>query len=148
MTSVEPQPDAPPPERRWFQYSLRSLLLLTLLCAVACSWYVDRRRVAAARKEYDRTDVERSIELKTDLDVLAASKRLCEAEEASYLCDPVHARARHLIRVDYLERNAWARIEVTLYDEGGHEEAVKQATHLTRCREEAIERLEEALENR
>ncbi len=31
---------APPPayKLRWYQYSLRSLLLLTLLCAILCSW--------------------------------------------------------------------------------------------------------------
>jgi hypothetical protein len=37
----KPQPDAPKPKkrkRRWFQFSLRSLLIATLMCAVACGW--------------------------------------------------------------------------------------------------------------
>ncbi len=30
--------DAPKPKLRWFQFSLRSLMLFVTACAVACSW--------------------------------------------------------------------------------------------------------------
>ncbi len=147
MTAVDPQPNVPPPKRRWFQYSLRSLLLLTLLCAVACSWYVEHRRVATVRKQYELTAAEFECEMITHDNLFAASKRLREVEEASYPCGPVHARARFLVRVHYMEMRAWGMTAIGVYDEAGHEEAVKQATHLTRCRIKATERLEEALEN-
>jgi hypothetical protein len=45
MTTTEPQPDAPRPTRRRFQYSLRTLLVATTLIAVLCSllsWQVKR----------------------------------------------------------------------------------------------------------
>jgi len=28
----------PKPTRRWFQYSLRTLLVLVTVCAIPCSW--------------------------------------------------------------------------------------------------------------
>jgi hypothetical protein len=54
MSTSEQQAAASTPKRRWFQYSLRSLLLLMTACALACSWLVmptvqARRFVAAAR---------------------------------------------------------------------------------------------------
>jgi hypothetical protein len=33
------QPAEPKSKRRWFQYSLRTLLIFVTLCAVACSWF-------------------------------------------------------------------------------------------------------------
>jgi hypothetical protein len=37
---IEP-PKAEPPKRkrRWFQFSLRTLMIFTLICAVACDWF-------------------------------------------------------------------------------------------------------------
>ena len=37
-------------KRRWFQYSLRTLLVLVTLFAVACSWYDYEMRKAAKRR--------------------------------------------------------------------------------------------------
>ncbi len=39
----------PKPKRRWYQYTLRTLLAVMLLCALACSWYADR--VEQARRQ-------------------------------------------------------------------------------------------------
>src|SRR5438132_11970797 len=43
--------DAPKPNRRWLQFSLRSLLIFTLICAVASAWLVRKRD--QKRKERD-----------------------------------------------------------------------------------------------
>jgi len=38
------------PKRRWYQYSLRSMLVLTTLVAIACSWYAYEMNEAAKRR--------------------------------------------------------------------------------------------------
>ena len=38
------------PKRRWYQYSLRSLFILTTLVAIACSWYANEMQQAAKRR--------------------------------------------------------------------------------------------------
>jgi len=40
----------PKPKRRWYQFSLRTLLVLVTLFAVACSWYAYEMREAAKRR--------------------------------------------------------------------------------------------------
>ena len=42
--------DTPKPERRWFQYSLRTLLVFVTLCAIPCSWYAVRLQQARQQK--------------------------------------------------------------------------------------------------
>ena len=44
------QPNGQRPKRRWFQYSLRSLLVLVTLFAIACSWYAVEMQKAAKRR--------------------------------------------------------------------------------------------------
>jgi len=48
-----------PPKRRRFQYTIRSLLVLTTLVAIACSWYANEMQNADRR----RTAIEKIIEL-------------------------------------------------------------------------------------
>jgi len=38
------------PKRRWYQYSLRSMFILTTLVAIACSWYAYEMNEAAKRR--------------------------------------------------------------------------------------------------
>jgi len=38
------------PKRRWYQYSLRSMFVLTTLVAMACSWYAYEMKQAAERR--------------------------------------------------------------------------------------------------
>jgi hypothetical protein len=45
------QPDERPHKLRWFQYSLRGLLLFTLLFAIACSWFTVRMQQAKRQRE-------------------------------------------------------------------------------------------------
>jgi len=42
--------NAPTPKRRWYQYSLRSMFVLTTLVAIACSWYAYEMKEAAQRR--------------------------------------------------------------------------------------------------
>lgn len=41
----------PNPRRRWFQYSLRALLVLVLLCSIAASWLAVKMRAARRQRE-------------------------------------------------------------------------------------------------
>ena len=50
-----------PPKRRWFQYSLRTLLVLLIACAAFCGWRVyrarkNRERVAVVIKAVDEIE--------------------------------------------------------------------------------------------
>ena len=51
VQSDPPKADTPKRKRRWFQFSLRSLLIFTLICAVACGWVA--RRAAQKRRQLD-----------------------------------------------------------------------------------------------
>jgi hypothetical protein len=51
MSEAELQPAVPRPKHRWFQFTLRSLLIVVTLCAIPCSWLavrLQRERAAAA----------------------------------------------------------------------------------------------------
>lgn len=48
MDSFDPQPVAPVPHKlRWYQYSIRSLLVLMMLTAIFCTYWVNYRPVSA-----------------------------------------------------------------------------------------------------
>ena len=53
----------PKPKLRWYQYKLRTLLVLMTLAAIFCSWYACEMRNAAER----RSSIERIIELGGDV---------------------------------------------------------------------------------
>jgi hypothetical protein len=42
---------APKPKRRWFQYSLRTLLVFVTVCAIPCSWLAVKLRQAERQRE-------------------------------------------------------------------------------------------------
>ena len=50
MSITEPQPAAPKPGRPWFQYSLRTLLLVVTLGAVLCSWLAVKMKEAEEQR--------------------------------------------------------------------------------------------------
>jgi hypothetical protein len=49
MQTESPKAAPPKGKRRWFQFSLRSLLIFTLICAIPCAWL--GRKVEQKRKE-------------------------------------------------------------------------------------------------
>jgi hypothetical protein len=51
MTSQDPQPVAPNFKRGWFQYSLRTLLVVMLLASIGMSWVAVRMRRAKLERE-------------------------------------------------------------------------------------------------
>jgi hypothetical protein len=51
MQTDSPKADPPKRKRRWFQYSLRTLLIFTLVCAVASAWLANK--MEQKRKERD-----------------------------------------------------------------------------------------------
>jgi len=51
MSASEPQPAAPRPKRHWFQYSLRTLLLLMLLASIGMSWLAVKMQQARRQRE-------------------------------------------------------------------------------------------------
>ena len=38
------------PKRRWYQFSLRALLVFVAMCAIACSWFAVEMHQAAKRR--------------------------------------------------------------------------------------------------
>ena len=43
--------ETPKPKLRWYQYSLRTLFVVMVLCAIACSWFVVRMNRARKQEE-------------------------------------------------------------------------------------------------
>jgi hypothetical protein len=54
MQTEPPKADPPKRTRRWFQFSLRSLLIFTLICAVACAWL--GRKIEQKRREREAVE--------------------------------------------------------------------------------------------
>jgi hypothetical protein len=54
MQIEPPKADSPKRKRRWSQFSLRSLMVLTLICAVASAWVA--RKIERKRKEREAVD--------------------------------------------------------------------------------------------
>lgn len=132
--------DQPYPKLRWFQYRLRSLLLMPVVCGLVCWWYVDHRRVVAGREEYESALAVYEAGTLTMAELFAASKRLCEAEERSPFVGRVRARARHLLHINSIE------MRVQPVDrESDPDRLRKRREELARWRAEAQRLLEEAL---
>ncbi len=51
VVETETATDQPKPKRRWFQYSLGTLLLFVTVCAVPCSWLSVKMRQAERQRE-------------------------------------------------------------------------------------------------
>jgi hypothetical protein len=51
MTIADPQPAVPKPKRRWFQFSLRTLMIFVTACAVAGSWLAVKVQRAKRQRE-------------------------------------------------------------------------------------------------
>jgi hypothetical protein len=54
MQAEPPKADPPKPKRRWFQFSLRTLLILTVACAVGAAWVareMERKRIRALEEK-------------------------------------------------------------------------------------------------
>jgi hypothetical protein len=52
MAFVDPNAERPKRKRRWLQFSLRSLLIFTLVCAIGAAW-VARRMEQTSRRCLD-----------------------------------------------------------------------------------------------
>jgi hypothetical protein len=50
MNSIAPPPTTPKPRRRWLQFSLRTLLVVVLICSAPCGWFA--YKVKQAREEW------------------------------------------------------------------------------------------------
>ena len=42
MQTEPPKAEPPKRKRRWFQFSLRTLLIFTVICAIPCAWLAGR----------------------------------------------------------------------------------------------------------
>jgi Leucine-rich repeat (LRR) protein len=54
MQTEPPKAGPPKRKRRWFQFSLRSLLIFTLICAIPCAWL--GRKIEQKRKEREAVE--------------------------------------------------------------------------------------------
>jgi hypothetical protein len=63
MQTEPPKADPPKRKRRWFQFSLRSLFVFTLICAIPCTWL--GRKIE--RKHTEREAVEAIVKLGGDV---------------------------------------------------------------------------------
>jgi hypothetical protein len=54
MDSEPPKADLPKRKRRWFQFSLRTLLIATLIVAIPCAWL--GRKIAQKQREREAVE--------------------------------------------------------------------------------------------
>ena len=92
MTASTPPPAEPPQKLRWFQYSLRSLFLLTLVVAIGMSWYTvtvqDGRNQKAAAKVIRWAGSPRRVTKSGDESPHSKTKpRAAPASPWAFLCD-------------------------------------------------------------
>jgi hypothetical protein len=52
MESEPPTAEPPKRRRRWFQFSLRSLMIFTVVCEIPFGWFGARMRRAERQKEF------------------------------------------------------------------------------------------------
>ena len=64
MEAEPPKAEPPKRKRRWFQFSLRTLMIFTLICAVGCAWVV--RRMERKRKEREAVEAIEKLGGETD----------------------------------------------------------------------------------
>jgi hypothetical protein len=122
------------------------LVIAVLVVGAIWYWYLDHRRLVKAREEYDRTQAQYEVGLLPSiLDLCEASRRLAEAEEGSPFVSRIRARADGFLRVSDLESQYRVFIELSLFAEGGREQALNELHELGRRRMEARDRLREAL---
>ena len=65
------QPTNLKPKRRWYQYSLRTLLIFVTLFAVACSWFTVKLNQARKQREAVEALTKLGCRIGYDLEVLA-----------------------------------------------------------------------------
>jgi len=146
METGEPQSVSAPRRPRWSPTRLGTLLTVIVVVGAACYGYVDHRRLAKARKDYEETQARYQVGLLPSiLDLCDASRALAEAEQASSFVSTVSARARHLLRVSKMELQWQAFIQVAMFGEGGYEKALKTLAEVHRRRIDAQEWLSQAL---
>lgn len=112
MSITEPQPAAPKPGRPWFQYSLRTLLLVVTLGAVLCSW------LAVKMKEAEEQRIAR-------LQSLVAAARIAQrdweqAQEADRTV-PRSVRRGELRRLQLLSERAALNVKAESIEEHDNE---------------------------
>lgn len=86
------------PRRRWFRFTIREVLLLVALTAVACAWLQDharaKRRLMAAKQQLDA--MEKQYHEQRMLTHSAYEQmeveRVQNAEKLRYFLTPIHQR--------------------------------------------------------
>lgn len=129
------------PRRRPFQFSLRTLLLLPVLCALGCCWYVQHRQYENARVAYESAWDGYNNGLGMPLEVCQASLTLCEADQRCLFATTYGARSRHLARVTRLERAWSAMCRLSMTSKEGRDAALEQLRRIGECRTAAAEQL-------
>jgi hypothetical protein len=54
MQSEPPKAERPKRKRRWLQFSLRTLLIFTMICAIGCAWLA--HKIERKRKEREAAE--------------------------------------------------------------------------------------------
>jgi Leucine-rich repeat (LRR) protein len=54
MHTEPPRAESPKHKRRWFQFSLRSVMVFTMVCAIPCAWL--NRKIDRKRKEWEAVE--------------------------------------------------------------------------------------------
>ena len=111
------------PKRRWYQFSLRTLLVFVLLCSIFCSWFAVKMNRARKQKEAVEAIVKWRAWVHYDYEYDENEKWIFDAEPAT------PAWIRNLLGDDFL------------YD------VVEVGIDPTQVPDEAVKKFQEALPN-
>lgn len=127
---------------RWYQYRLRTLLLLPVLVSLLCYWYVQNRKAASAQADYESVSARYETGMARARDVCDASARLCDAQKKVPFTSGYRAMATHLARLVNLELRVKNIIPVTMYaSEQGREDAYAEAEYIEQQRRQVQDAL-------
>ena len=87
------------PNRRWFQFSLRTMFVIVTICGTIGYWLAKEAAVARARRAYERAAAGVEAEVATWEDLCQASLDLYRAEASVPLANRARMANEHLERM-------------------------------------------------
>jgi hypothetical protein len=137
MTTRDPKP--PTARKRRFQFNIRTLLIAFFFVACAMYWLVEYNKLRNAREEYSGANAAFEAGVITFDSLVAASEKLCRAEEGMPFADKVRARALNVARIAAIAANFRYSIEYGDGLMGASTEEERQAVYAR------LEKLDEAV---
>jgi hypothetical protein len=102
-------------KRRWYQFSLRSLLIFVTVFGIACHWCARYYNCAKAREAFERSLAAYDCGQGELQGICEASAAFCQVQKALPFADQAGAQALHVLRLLDLEERHRAAIPQMMF---------------------------------